>query len=141
MSNDRWEDLLERDWSESWAMLPEAPAVVPREKTAQITLRIPLRLLARIKRVAGTRALPYHTLVRSWLYEALSNSTALCRASQEADGRMAQLNIKLDHAALDEIKKRGYELGQPYHRIAREWIERKTFESETTFGLDTTPIQ
>src|SRR5437660_371188 len=41
MTKDRWDELLDRDWSDAWDTLPEAPDLVPRGKTAQITLRLP----------------------------------------------------------------------------------------------------
>ena len=55
MTQDRWDALLDRDWSEAWETLPEAPELVPRAKTAQLTLRLPVNLLSRIKRVAAAR--------------------------------------------------------------------------------------
>ncbi|MGO9583576.1 MAG: hypothetical protein ACLP36_12280 [Acidimicrobiales bacterium] len=51
---------------------------------------------------------------------------------------MEQLNIKLDQAILDGLKKRGHELGLPYHRLARGWIEAETWEAEHALGLDST---
>src|SRR5208282_3132846 len=74
MTNDRWDTLLDRDWSEAWESLPEAPDLVPRGKTAQITLRLPTTMLARIKRVAAIRSLPYHALSRSWIVDGLRRS-------------------------------------------------------------------
>lgn len=41
LTNDRWDSLLDRDWSDEWETLPEAPDLVPRATTAQITLRLP----------------------------------------------------------------------------------------------------
>ncbi|GAC1445182.1 MAG: hypothetical protein NVSMB52_05630 [Chloroflexota bacterium] len=43
--------MLNADWSTVWDTLPEAPALVPRQKTAQITLRVSPSLLARIKAI------------------------------------------------------------------------------------------
>lgn len=68
---DRHDALLDRDWADVWESLPEAPALVPRLKTAQITLRIPATVLARTKRVAAARSLPYHALARSWIIDGL----------------------------------------------------------------------
>jgi predicted DNA binding CopG/RHH family protein len=139
MSNDRWEALLDKDWSEGWEALPEAPDLVPRSKTAQITLRLPTTLLGRIKRVAHVRSLPYHALARSWLIDALRQPGAPEHVVADTERQMEQLNIKLDQAVLDDLKKRGHELGQPYHRIAREWIEWETAQAEAALGLDSTP--
>jgi hypothetical protein len=33
---DRFDALLDQDWSEAWDSLPEAPELVPRRKTAQV---------------------------------------------------------------------------------------------------------
>ena len=52
---------------------------------------------------------------------------------------MEQLNIKLDQAILDDLKRRGNELRMPYHRFAREWIEWETNQAEAALGLDSTP--
>lgn len=139
MTKDRWDTLLDRDWSDAWETLPEAPELVPRNKTAQITLRLPATLLARIKRVAHVRALPYHVLVRSWLVDALRQPGAPELVASEAAAQTEQLNIKLDQAVLDDLKKRGHELGRPYHRIAREWIEWETTHAELALGIDSTP--
>jgi predicted DNA binding CopG/RHH family protein/uncharacterized protein YwgA len=139
MTKDRWEDLLDRDWSATWDSLPEAPELVPRSKTAQITLRLPTSLLARIKRVAHARSLPYHALARSWLVDALRQPVVPGHIAVETEPHMEQLNIKLDQAILDDLKKRGHELGQPYHRIAREWIEWETKQAEQALGIDSTP--
>ena len=94
MSKDRWETLLEQDWSDAWESLPEAPPLVPRPKTAQITLRLPAGLLVRIKRVAAARSLPYHALVRSWLLEAL-RKVDVPAGELVVEPHVEQLNIKL----------------------------------------------
>jgi predicted DNA binding CopG/RHH family protein len=139
MSKDLWETLLDRDWSETWDTLPEAPELVSRPKTAQITLRLPTTLLARIKRVAHARSLPYHALARSWLIGALRQPGVPEVLDGETEPQMEQLNIKLDQVVLDGLKQRGHDLRQPYHRIAREWIEWETLQAETALGLDSTP--
>jgi hypothetical protein len=139
MSQDRRDSLLDRDWSAVWDSLPEAPELVSRPKTAQITLRIPTRLLARIKAVAAAKSLPYHSLSRAWIIEAVrAAAPAISRAS--ADEPMAmQLNIKLDHGTLDDLKGRADELRRPYHRLAREWIEAALIREEESLGIDPTP--
>ncbi|MHB1511046.1 MAG: CopG family antitoxin [Acidimicrobiales bacterium] len=139
MSKNRWETLLDRDWSDTWETLPEAPELVPRQKTAQITLRLPTTLLARIKRVAHARSLPYHALARSWLVDALRQSGVPEHVAAGSEAQTEQLNIKLDQTVLDGLKERGHELGQPYHRIAREWIEWEMVQAEVALGLDSTP--
>ena len=138
MNKDSWNTLLTQDWGERWNALPEAPELVARSKTAQITLRLPTPLLARIKRVARARSLPYHTLVRSWLVNALRQEGPPEALADGTEPQMEQLNIKLDQTALDGLKKRGHELGLPYHRLAREWIESETRHAEQALGIDST---
>jgi hypothetical protein len=140
MSQDRWDSLLDRDWSVAWETLPEAPALIPRAKTAQVTLRLPSTLLTRIKNVAAARSLPYHALARSWIIGGLRSSAALDIAAYSAPGepRAEQLNIKLDHTVLDELKARSDELRRPYHSLAREWIEAALGREEESLGLDPT---
>ena len=139
MTKDRWDELLERDWSHTWETLPEAPDLVPREKTAQITLRLPAAMIARVKRVASARALPYHALARSWIVEGLRRSVVHDVEDPDIDSQTAQLNIKLDQATLDGLKARAHELRQPYHRFARELIESETAHAEQALGLDPIP--
>ncbi len=139
MSADRWDALLTEDWGDKWATLPEAPDLVGRPKSAQVTLRLPASLLARIKRVASVRSLPYHVLARSWLVDALRQEHAAVAPTAEGEPQMEQLNLKLDQAVLDGLKKRGHELGMPYHRLAREWIESETRHAEQALGIDSTP--
>lgn len=141
MSGDRWDALLDRDWSEAWETLSEAPDLVPRAKTAQITLRLPATMLARVKRVASARALPYHTLVRSWLVEGVRSSVVPQIEEPDTGAQTAQLNIKLDQTVLDFLKDRAHELRQPYHRLARELVEWETEQAEKALGLDPTPSQ
>jgi predicted DNA binding CopG/RHH family protein/uncharacterized protein YwgA len=139
MTNDRWDSLLDRDWSDAWESLPEAPDLVPRGKSAQITLRLPATMLARIKRVARARGLPYHTLVRSWIVEGLRDSVVPHVEQPDTEAHTTQLNIKLDQAILDALKARAHELRQPYHRLARELVARETEQTEQALGLDPTP--
>lgn len=141
MTNDRWDTLLDRDWSDAWETLPEAPDLVPRGKATQITLRLPATMLARVKRVAKARAIPYHTLVRSWIVEGLRSSTVPDIEDPDVEAQTAQLNIKLDHAILDALKARSHELRKPYHRLARELVERETEQAEQALGLDPTSSQ
>src|SRR5579862_5313592 len=119
MSNTRWDSLLDQDWSESWDSLPAAPDLVPRPKTSQITIRLSPSLLARLKRVAAARSLPYHSLARSWLIEMLRQSGDSEHVTDEFEPQTEQLNLKLDQEILDRIKARGHELNVPYHRLAR----------------------
>lgn len=141
MNSTRWDELLDQDWSETWDSLPEAPALVPRAKTAQITLRMPPSLIARMKRVADARSLPYHALARSWIVDALRQPPSANLVVSDAEPQTEQLNIKLDQAVLDELKRRGHELGLPYHRLARQWLEAETRVAEQALGLDSTAIQ
>lgn len=134
MSADRMaRALVDTDWSSAWDSLPEAPDLVPRRKTAQMTLRLPCSLLARIKAVAAARSLPYHALTRSWLLQGLRSARAAGQAAGSvADGETQgeQLNIKLDPEVLDQLKARASALRRPYHRLAREWIESAVAQEE-----------
>lgn len=136
MTNDRWHELLDRDWSDAWDTLPEAPDLVPRGKTAQITLRLPATMVARVKRVATARAIPYHTLVRSWIVEGLRTSAVPEVEGSDTEAQTAQVNIKLDQSVLDALKARGHELRKPYHRLAREMVAWETEQAEQVLGLD-----
>lgn len=140
MTDDHWESLLDRDWSGSWTTLPDAPELVSRKKTAQITLRLPVTLLARIKRVARIRSIPYHALTRSWLADALRHDGTPDCTIKKTEDRTKQFNIKLNQAILDGLKKRAHEMGQPYHRVAREWIEWQTTQAEEALGLNPMPL-
>jgi predicted DNA binding CopG/RHH family protein/uncharacterized protein YwgA len=141
MNHDRVDALLARDWSDVWETLPAAPNVVPRGTATQITLRLPALVLARVKRVAATRALPYHTLVRSWLVEGLRTGGVLQVEDPVLEAQTAQLNIKLDQTILDALKARAHELHRPYHRLARELVESETEKAEAALGLAPTPSQ
>ena len=132
---DRWEKMLDQDWSETWDTLPKAPDLVPRAKTAQVTLRLPVSLVDRIKRVATTTALPYHSLARSWIIEALRQPDAPVPQASDAAPQTAQLNLKLDNSTLDELKARASELRIPYHRLAREWIQLAVTQAEASLDL------
>lgn len=141
MTTDRWDDLLDQDWSSAWETLPEAPDLVPRPKTAQMTLRLPASLLARVKRVAAARSLPYHALARSWIIDALRASAPPEPGTVLDEPQTEQLNIKLDQDVLDEIKARADQLRRPYHRVAREWIETTLAREEESLGLDPVPTR
>ena len=136
MTQDRRDSLLERDWSAEWERLPEAPELVPRTMTAQITLRMPVALLARIKRVAVARSLPYHALARSWIVGGIQQSSVPDAAAASDEPQTEQLNLKLDNQVLDALKARADELRRPYHRLAREWIEAALAREEDALGLD-----
>jgi predicted DNA binding CopG/RHH family protein/uncharacterized protein YwgA len=139
MSKDHFDSLLEQDWSDTWETLPEAPQLVPRGKSAQITLRLPTTVLARVKRVAAARALPYHTLVRSWLVEGLRSEAVPVIHEPDLEAQGSQLNIKLDQAILDALKARAHEMHRPYHRVARELVEWQTEKAEAALGLGLAP--
>jgi predicted DNA binding CopG/RHH family protein len=138
MSDDRWDALLDRDWSSSWDTLPEAPPLVERGKTSQITLRLSAGLLARAKRVASTRSLPYHVLMRSWLVDAL-RQTSVPPGELPVEAHTEQLNIKLDQDLLDRLKAAARDLERPYHRLAREWIDVAVAREEEALGLNVAP--
>ncbi len=142
MSADRRDALLDTDWSSAWDSLPEAPDLVPRRKTAQITLRLPASLLARVKAIAAARSLPYHALTRSWLLDGLRNGNDRHEsvAVTEGEPQGEQVNIKLDHEVLDKLKARASELRRPYHRLAREWIESAVAREEEALGIKATTV-
>lgn len=133
-----WDALLERDWGDAWDSLSDAPEWEPRAKTAQITLRVPGSILARLKQVAARRALPYHALARSWIANGLNESAAPSTVLFSDEPLTEQLNIKLDHELLDGLKARAHEHRYPYHRLAREWIETSLVQEEGDLGLDQT---
>ncbi|MGD0409785.1 MAG: hypothetical protein ABSB34_12455 [Candidatus Limnocylindrales bacterium] len=135
----RLDALLHEDWADVWDALPEAPPLVPRPKTTQITLRIPVRMLARIKAVAAAKSLPYHPLARAWIVEAIRASTPSANSSTSDEPQAEQLNIKLDQAILDGLKGRADELRRPYHRLAREWIEAALIREEKALGTSPSP--
>jgi hypothetical protein len=137
MTENHWESLLDRDWADAWETLPEAPPLVPRPKTAQVTLRVPASLLARIKTVAAARSLPYHALVRSWIVEGLRSGAPEVGPAPE-EPQTEQLNIKLGQDVLDHLKARSDQLRRPYHRLAREWIEVAVGREEASLGIDPT---
>ena len=136
MTQDRRDSLLEHDWSAEWERLPEAPELVPRTMTAQITLRMPVALLARIKRVAVARSLPYHALARSWIVGGIQQSLVPEAAAPSEEPQTEQLNLKLDNQVLDALKARADVVRRPYHRLAREWIEAALAREEEALGLD-----
>ena len=135
MTRDNHDQLLDQDWSAVWERLPEAPAPVPRPLDTQITLRIPATLLGRIKRVAATRSLPYHPLVRSWLLDALREGAVTGPSAMLGEPHQEQLNLKLEQTTLDALKRHADELRRPYHRLAREWIELSVTQEEAKLGL------
>ncbi len=136
-----WDALLERDWGETWDSLPEAPGWEARAKTAQITLRLPGSVLARIKQVATRRSLPYHALARSWIADGLRESELPSAIAASEEPLTEQLNIKLDHGLLDDLKARAHEQRYPYHRLAREWIETALAQEEVDLGLDQAAVK
>jgi predicted DNA binding CopG/RHH family protein len=137
--SDSFEQLLDEDWSATWDSLPDAPDLVPRAKSAQITLRIPISLLARIRAVADAMGLPYHSLARAWMVEALRTKAPVSTEVPVEELQAAQLNIKMDHEVLDDLKTRAAQLGRPYHRLARQWVEAALAREERALGLAQVP--
>lgn len=131
-----WDALLERDWADAWDSLPDAPEWEPRAKTAQITLRMPESVIGRLKLVATRRALPYHALARSWIANGLTESASPSAVMFSDEPLTEQLNIKLDHELLEDLKARAHEQRYPYHRLAREWIETSLVQEEGNLGID-----
>ncbi len=141
MSRESWESLLDHDWSAEWESLPEAPALVPRRKTAQVTLRLPASLLGRVKQVAAARSLPYHAMVRSWITSELRNPMATRSSANVDEPLTEQLNVKFDPDILDELKARANELRRPYHGLAREWVEASLVIEEERLGIEPSRLQ
>lgn len=137
MTEPRWDALLEKDWGDDWDSLPAAPEFPNRPKSAQITLRLPGVVLDRVKKVASARSLPYHALARSWIADGVREPIE-SPSEASVDPQNEQLNIKLDDGLLDDLKKRAHELGHPYHRLAREWIEAALAREEASLGIDPT---
>jgi len=134
--NARPEILLDRDWGDIWESLPEAPPLVPRPKTTQVTLRVPPSSVARLKAVARSKSLPYHALARAWIVEGLRSSGAPIFSALVGDEpQSAQLNLKAEQELLDALKQRASELRRPYHALAREYIEAALEREEKELGI------
>lgn len=120
-------DVLSHDWGDEWDKLPPAPPLVFAEpKTSQITLRLPSEMVAVLKEVARRRALPYHSLARSWIVDALRSRFVPSASAEVVDLAKpgnAQLNLKLPPELIDELKRFSNETRTPYHRLARLWID------------------
>lgn len=138
MTDSRQEELLKHDWGEVWDSLEPAPPLIPRGKTAQITMRLPAGLRDRIKRVARARGLPYHALVRSWIVEGL-RSGDVGSVPDAGEPQVEQLNIKLEVELLDDLKCAAAAKAQPYHRLARQWVQFALDKEERQLGLGSRP--
>jgi len=132
----RPETLIDRDWGDIWESLPEAPPLVPRPKTTQLTLRIPPSSVARLKAVARARSLPYHALARAWIVDRLRSPGAPIPWLVRDEPQSAQLNLKVEHELLDALKRRARELRRPYHTLARQFIEAALEREEKEVGID-----
>lgn len=136
MTENKWEALLDTDWGDAWDSLRAAPDLVPRPKESQITLRLPTLQMARLKRVGTATRMPHHSLARSWIIEGLRGTLEpKARFLGRDEPLTEQLNIKLDQGILDEAKEVSRQLGRPYHRLAREWIEAGLSREEQRLGL------
>ena len=129
------DSLLDTDWADVWESLPDAPSLVSRPKTSQVTLRVPERLIARLKAVAAAKSLPYHSLARAWITESLRSPTAPAPQSVGEEPQSVQLNLKLDQELLDALKRRASELRRPYHGLAREYLEVAVEREEGALGI------
>lgn len=135
----RREALVETDWGDRWESLPEAPPLVPRPKTTQITLRVPSSTISRLKTVATTKSLPYHALARSWILDALRSTVTPRSVPIRYGTKSAQLNLKVDQVLLDSLKRHASRLRRPYHALAREYIETALEREEKELGIDSSP--
>lgn len=140
MTKDHFKTLNSNDWGDSWDSLAEAPELIPRTNSTQITLRLSATLVARIKRVANAQSIPYHVLVRSWLVDVVRNPEIIQSLSRDPGPYLEQLNIKLDQATLDELKKLGSTSKKPYHRMAREWIQSQTSLAEAKLKINISDV-
>jgi predicted DNA binding CopG/RHH family protein len=136
VTNDpRPETLIETDWGDIWENLPEAPPLVPRPKTTQITLRVPPSSISRLKAIARMRALPYHALARAWIVDGLRSAEAPIATFTGDEPQAAQLNLKVDQEQLDALKHRAGALRRPYHALGREYIEAALEREEKEVGI------
>lgn len=124
--DERRESLLEKDWGELWDSLERTDPVAPaNRKTSQVTLRLAPATVAGLRRIAREKGLAYHALARSFLLEGLRNG-AIPPHEYDLKDQLApatdQLNIKIDPADLESLKRFSHEAKQPYHRLARHWI-------------------
>jgi hypothetical protein len=134
---ERQDEILKRDWGADWDILPEAPPLVDRRKTAQITLRMPRHVLIALKSVAEVKSLPYHGLARSWIIDGLRSQQLPDAEVEVADEELAaaeQLNLKLEPRVLDGLKAFSDRVRRPYHRLARHWIEAALAREHAAFA-------
>ncbi len=92
-----------------------------------------------MKAVGATKSLPYHSLARAWIVDALRSSASADSDATADEPQADQLNIKLDQDVLDQLKIRAHELHRPYHRLARDWIESALAREEESLGIDASP--
>jgi hypothetical protein len=141
MDDERREALLERDWGAVWDTLPEAPPLVARPaKSAQVTLRVPPNVMSALKAVGAAKSLPYHSLARSWIVEALRSQqlpSADIELLDEEEVATEQLNLKVEPDVLNGLKAFSDRTRRPYHRLARQWIEAALIREGAT--LETLP--
>lgn len=131
----RPETLIDKDWGEAWESLPEAPPLVPRPKTTQVTLRVPPSTIARLKAVARAKSLPYHALARAWILDGLRSPGAPILGLVRDESQSAQLNLKVEQELLDALKRRAGELRRPYHALARQYVEAALEREEKELGI------
>ncbi len=122
----RFQEILDRDWGDAWNSLPSAPPLVlAQPKSAQMTLRVPAELVTALKEPAQRKALPYPGLARSLIADGLRERRIPSAAEEVADlgaPGETQLNLKMTPALLAEVKGFSDEIRIPYHRLARLWI-------------------
>lgn len=135
MSQNRRDQLLDKEWSAVWGSLSEAPDFVRRPKTAQISLHLSTSVLNRLKRAAIARSSTRHALARAWIVDGLRDGRRPEEAAVTAEPPAAQLHVKLDQDVLDQLKTNAARLRLPYHRLARNWIEVALRREEQRLGL------
>lgn len=113
------DEVLARDWGAAWDSLENAPPLVPRQKSSQVTLRVPPELVTDAKRIGSARHIPYHVLVRGWMLDDRFDAAG----PSETAPSTSQLNIKLTSDELDQLKRAAARLRRPYHRVARDRVQ------------------
>lgn len=106
--DDRFDELLDRDWDDVWESLESAPPLIlSQQKSPRITGRVPAKLVVTLKEVAQCKALPYHGLARSLVADGL-RERRIASQTEELDALgvpgNTQLNINMTLALFEVIK-------------------------------------
>ncbi len=66
----------EATWWDDAELITEVSGPDPVRHTKPVNLRLPVDMIEELKAEAGKRALPYQTLIRTWLKERLTAEAA-----------------------------------------------------------------